>query len=284
MTSQSQKVDIHKTTVSICRKTRAKAHAYRLADRHIRTLTYIQIRCYSSAVLWVLWRLWRCEGKKALEAPTGLLPNGRVDIYPGRLWAVAPTEMIQPAIRNIGIYSDGWNSHGEGSGDVWGLCVYILSLNLPTHCIWHGCYLSHEGAMLTVILNSTWWREECQWDHKVSVFHRKFCGIIHASTQLLQKAEQWESQNKLPPQQLSFPFRPDWILLLFWQVMFPLVTNICLYTCSLFESSSECWSASHDSKILQIWNSASMFTFNNWECKYFTNSSSVRLYLGTALL
>lgn len=42
-----------------------------------------------------------------------LLPGSflmvRVDIYPGRLWAVAaaPTDMIQPAIQNMGIYSDG---------------------------------------------------------------------------------------------------------------------------------------------------------------------------------
>lgn len=177
--------------VKICTKTRAKAHAYRLADRHIQTLTYIQICCYSSAVLWVLWRLWRCEGKKALEAPTGLLPNGRVDIYPGRLWAVAaaPTEMIQPAIRNIGIYSDGWNSHGEGSGDVWGLCVYILSLNLPTHCIWHGCYLSHQGAMLTVILNSSWWRERnvsgiTKWVSSITCFVESYMQAHNSSGRL----------------------------------------------------------------------------------------------------
>ena len=49
--------------------------------------------------------------------------------YPGRLWAVAaaPTEMIQPAIRNIeeSILMDE-NGYGGGPGDVWGLCVHTV--------------------------------------------------------------------------------------------------------------------------------------------------------------
>lgn len=137
-----------------------------------------KICCYSSAALHEMWRVWQCEGKKVLEAPTGRFPNGRVDIYPGRLWAVAaaPTEMIQPAIWNIGFYSDGWNSYCAVLGDVWGLCVYILSLNLPTHSV----LLSNRAAMLTVILHSKWWygyrmvKEQgtaYQQEHKDSVFH-----------------------------------------------------------------------------------------------------------------
>lgn len=63
-----------------------------------------------------------------------LLPGSflmvRVDIYPGRLWAVAaaPTEMIQPAIQNIGIYSDRWSSYGERSGDVRPPCAHAAPL------------------------------------------------------------------------------------------------------------------------------------------------------------
>lgn len=61
-----------------------------------------------------------------MEAPTRLHPNGRVDIYPGRLWAVAAalTEMIQPAMRNIeeSVLMDE-NGYGEGPGDVCGQCV-----------------------------------------------------------------------------------------------------------------------------------------------------------------
>lgn len=44
--------------------------------------------------------------------------------------------------------------------ETYGCCVYILSLNLLTLCMWHGCYRCHPKAMLTVILNSTWWREK----------------------------------------------------------------------------------------------------------------------------
>lgn len=77
----------------------------------------------------MLWRLWRCEGKEALEAPTKLFPNGRVDIYPRRLWAVAaaPTEMIQAAMQHIedSILMDE-KGYGEGPGDVWELCVYTV--------------------------------------------------------------------------------------------------------------------------------------------------------------
>lgn len=70
-----------------------------------------------------------------MEAPTRLLPNGGVDIYPGRLWAVAaaaaaaPTDMIQPAVRNIeeSILMDE-DGYGEGPGDVWGLCAAYCTL------------------------------------------------------------------------------------------------------------------------------------------------------------
>ena len=99
----------------------------------VRTVTFtpslIQICCYSSAALWAPWGLWRCEGNKALEAPSRLLPNGGADIYPGRLWAVAaaPTEMIQPAVQNIeeSILMDE-DGYGEGPGDIWGLCAHTV--------------------------------------------------------------------------------------------------------------------------------------------------------------
>lgn len=41
--------------------------------------------------------------------------------------AAAPTEMIQPAMRNIEepILMDE-NGYGEGPGDVWGLCVHTV--------------------------------------------------------------------------------------------------------------------------------------------------------------
>ena len=62
-----------------------------------------------------------------------LLPGSflmvELTFYPGRLWAVAaaPTEMIQPAIRNIeeSILMDE-NGYGGGPGDVWGLCVHTV--------------------------------------------------------------------------------------------------------------------------------------------------------------
>lgn len=70
------------------------------------------------------------EGKNASESPARLLPNARLDIYPGRLWAVAAaalTEMIQPAVQK-GIYSDGCRQ--LGSRDVlgmWGVvCLYCF--------------------------------------------------------------------------------------------------------------------------------------------------------------
>lgn len=92
-----------------------------------------------------------------MEAPTGLLPNGRVDIYPGRLWAVAaaPTEMIQPAMWNIeeSILMDETATVKDLKMSVG--CVCILYLNLPTHCIRHDCYLSYLEAVLTVILDIT---------------------------------------------------------------------------------------------------------------------------------
>lgn len=140
-----------------------------------------KICCYSSAVLHEMWWLWRCEGKKVLEAPTGRLPNGRVDIYPGRLWAVAaaPTEMIQPAIWNIGFYSDGWSSYCARSGDVWGLCTYILSLNLPTHSVWHRCCRGIErrcwqsSCIVHDGMGIAWWRNKAQHvrQNKDNVFH-----------------------------------------------------------------------------------------------------------------
>lgn len=94
-------------------------------------------RC-SSAALWVLWQR---EDKKALEVLTRLLPNGRVDIYPGRLWAVAaaaPTEMIQLAVQNIeeSILMDG-EVYGEGPGDLWGLWVHsVISFTNTLHLTW----------------------------------------------------------------------------------------------------------------------------------------------------
>ncbi len=41
--------------------------------------------------------------------------------------AAAPTEMIQPAMRNIEepILKDE-KGYGEGPGDVWGLCVHTV--------------------------------------------------------------------------------------------------------------------------------------------------------------
>lgn len=74
------------STVQICTKPSTQAYRYMLA--HGQSLT--RICCCSSAVLWAMWRLWRCKGKEALEAPTRLLPNGRIDIYPGRLWLLLP--------------------------------------------------------------------------------------------------------------------------------------------------------------------------------------------------
>lgn len=55
--------------------------------------------------------------------------------------------------------------YGEGPRDV---CVCILYLNLPTHCFWRDCYLGHLEPLLTVIQNSTWWRET-ENSHSMSV-------------------------------------------------------------------------------------------------------------------
>lgn len=83
------------------------AHTHK--NTHISTSIYagtqthsLMSRSVATAVLWAPWGLWQYEDKKALEAPTRLLTNGRVDIHPGRQWAVsaAPTEMIQPAMWN----------------------------------------------------------------------------------------------------------------------------------------------------------------------------------------
>lgn len=114
---------VHKNKSICTKRTQIPWHG------HIRTLTHARNCCYSSAVLWALRTLWRYEGKEALEAPTSLLPNGRIDIYPGRLWAVAaaPTEMIQAATRHTeGSLVMDENGSGGGPGDVWGLCVHTV--------------------------------------------------------------------------------------------------------------------------------------------------------------
>lgn len=76
--------DLIRTKSSHMQNKRAHAHTCTVAHRRINSFIYTQICCYSSAVLWAPQRLWWCE--KALEVPTGLLPNGRVDIYPRWLW------------------------------------------------------------------------------------------------------------------------------------------------------------------------------------------------------
>lgn len=130
-----------------------------------------QICCYSSAVLWAPWRMWWCE--KAFEAPTGLLLNGRDDIYPRWLWLLLWQKWFNPLCK---IYSDGWK------GPRWrtwrcprAVCAYCTLIYQHTA----------SGLMVTWVIRSLCWqlfsiarsgekvktRTVCQWDHRVSVFH-----------------------------------------------------------------------------------------------------------------
>lgn len=193
-----------------------------------------------------MWRVWRCEGKKVLEAPTGRLPNGRVDIYPGRLWAVAaaPTEMIQPAIWNIGFYSDGWNSYCAGSGDVWGLCAYILSLNLPTHSIWHRCCWAIErrcwqsSCIVHDGMGIAWWRNKAQHvsGNTKTMFSITFCWIIHARCMFQEGGGMSISTPNASRVCLFLPLKKNQKTeSCFCSVMFLRVTMICLCVLLLFK-------------------------------------------------
>lgn len=105
--------------------------------------------------------LWRCEGKKALEAPTRLLPNGKS-------WHL-PWEAV-----GCGCCSHRHDStcHTEYGNLFWWMkqlqwatrrCTAAVSARCPFICQHNAsdmAFILAAGAVLTVILYSTWWREK----------------------------------------------------------------------------------------------------------------------------
>lgn len=103
-----------------------------------------------------------------------------------------------------------------------GGCECMQYLNLPTHCIWHDCNLSHLGAMLTVILDNTW-RKETENRYSMSVESPDRCLPSHVLLNNTQahcssrRLNYDQLKNKLPPHLFSFLIKPDSIPLLLWQ-------------------------------------------------------------------
>lgn len=208
--------DLIRTKSSHMQNKRAHAHTCTVAHRRINSFIYTQICCYSSAVLWAPQRLWWCE--KALEAPTGLLPNGRVDIYPRWLWLLLRQKWFNLLCwiqRNL----FWWMERATAKEPEMHVCARCTLIYQRTA----------SGATVTCFIWSLCW----QWSRIVhEVSSRHVCWIIHTGAQLLQKARQWASQNHLPPHQI----RPDWIPLSFWQshivqTFLFLVLNSCITEC-----------------------------------------------------
>lgn len=133
---------------------RWKLNAYRPAQWHIHTLTQPDLLLKFSCAVGAVKTCDDVRERRRWRFLPGSFLMVRVDIYPGRLWAVAaaPTEVIQPAIQNTGIYSDGWNGSSERSGDVrppWAHAADTMHLTWPLSepqaLCRHLSYTVHDG-------------------------------------------------------------------------------------------------------------------------------------------
>lgn len=137
-------------------------HMHKNRHMHVRTCLHTDTSTHSLRPRFVATaqlccgRHEDCDGvRKASEAPTRRLLNGRVDIYPGWLWLLLRQKwfnLLCGIQRNL----FWWMERAMAKDLEMSVgCMCILYLHLLTHCFWHECYLGHLEPMLTVIQNST---------------------------------------------------------------------------------------------------------------------------------